>query len=391
MADIGTLDNTTQTTALATIERMTALQVFAPGAVDPLLDGIAAEVRRADIDVTTEKGRRAIASLAYKVARTKTFLDDMGKDLVAQWKVRSNAVDTERRKIRDRLDALRDEARKPLDDYEAANEKRIAAHKEVIAEIERASIFAVLNPSSDEIATRLASLREPDTRDWQEFAAKATSVRVATVALLRERHAAALATEAQAAELERLRAEAAERERQDAAEKQRQREAAIAAKAAEDARIAAELKAREEAEAAERAAEAERQRIALETAERERAAAAEREQLEAERLAAEERAAQAERDRAEAAGLNERKLAAAAEQAERDRVAAVEAERARVAEAQRVADAETARRLANKVHRTKINREALAALVTAGLADADGRKVVEAIARGEVPHVTIAY
>ncbi|EES5368095.1 cell envelope biogenesis protein TolA, partial [Escherichia coli] len=34
-------------------------------------------------DITTAKGRKEIAYLAYKVAQTKTYLDGLGKDLVA--------------------------------------------------------------------------------------------------------------------------------------------------------------------------------------------------------------------------------------------------------------------------------------------------------------------
>ena len=47
--------------------------------LDPLIERIAAEVRAHVPDLTTAKGRDAIKSLAYKVARSKTMLDDAGK------------------------------------------------------------------------------------------------------------------------------------------------------------------------------------------------------------------------------------------------------------------------------------------------------------------------
>ncbi len=43
---------------------------------------------RSSPDIDTRKGRKAIASLAAKVARSKTYLDGLGKDLVAGWKRR---------------------------------------------------------------------------------------------------------------------------------------------------------------------------------------------------------------------------------------------------------------------------------------------------------------
>jgi hypothetical protein len=47
-------------------------------------------------DLTTEKGRKAIASLAYKVARTKTAIDDAGKALNEEARARINAIDESR-------------------------------------------------------------------------------------------------------------------------------------------------------------------------------------------------------------------------------------------------------------------------------------------------------
>ena len=44
-------------------------------------EGMKAECDAHVPDLTTEKGRKAIASLAYKVARTKTAIDEAGKAL----------------------------------------------------------------------------------------------------------------------------------------------------------------------------------------------------------------------------------------------------------------------------------------------------------------------
>lgn len=74
-----------------------------------------------------------------------------------------------------------------------------------------------------------------------------------------------------------------------------------------------------------------------------------------------------------------------------EKEAAIEAERSRVAAAEEEDRAATAKREANKRHRAKVNNEALAALITAGLSDAAGMAAITAIARGEVPHIKISY
>ena len=74
-------------------------------------------------DLTTTKGRKAIASLAMKVSKSKVILDGLGKDLVTGWKDQSRKVDQARKIARDTLDELRDQVRQPLTDYEAEQER----------------------------------------------------------------------------------------------------------------------------------------------------------------------------------------------------------------------------------------------------------------------------
>ena len=42
-------------------------------------------------------------------------------------------------------------------------------------------------------------------------------------------------------------------------------------------------------------------------------------------------------------------------------------------------------------HKRKINTEALAVLVKIGLTEDQGKAVVSAVAKGEIPHVSITY
>src|SRR3546814_1319807 len=64
------------------IPKENALEVFTTvGAIDKYLDMVRAEIDGFSGDVQTKKGRDAIASIAYKVAKSKTYLDGVGKEL----------------------------------------------------------------------------------------------------------------------------------------------------------------------------------------------------------------------------------------------------------------------------------------------------------------------
>ncbi len=356
----------TASTDLAVMKPLTAAIVFAPGGVDAILEKITAEVRSVKTDISTPSGRQVVASLAYKVARSKTALDEMGKELVADWKKRSGAVDAERRTIRDKLDALKDEVRKPLNDWENADKLRIEAHEKAVLDIQALLDFGGQEASAAQLQERIDILAARPTRQWEEFHQRANEAVASVTASLTATRDMATKREAERAELERLRAEQIARE-------QKERDDRIAAEAAEKARLAAEAKARQEAEEVAARAEVERRRV---------------EQEKADAIA---RAEKAEADKRAAAAKAEDDKRIAAEAAERDRLAAIENERRRVAEEKAVADAATAKREADKKHRTKINNEALAALILLGLTDDQGKAVVAAIARGEVPHVKISY
>lgn len=359
--------------ALSVIETLTPAIFSQEGGIDAMLTKLEADVRAVQTDISTPKGRKEVASLAFKVARSKTAFDDMGKDLVADLKKQTGAIDAERKKVRDRLDALKEEVRRPLDEYEAAEELRIAGHQAAIRDMQALAGFIDENPPSEAVIRALTVLDALPGRDWQEFKQKAATARSETFAKLQGLKDVALQREAEAFE-------AACREAERLAQEQRERDERIAAEAAAEATRIAEARA-----------EADRQRVERETAEAVEQAAAAQRAVESERAAANARAEKAESDAIEAAARAERDRVAAAEQAEADRVAAVEAERQRVADAQAAEVAETQRREADREHRKAINSEALAAFIAAGLGEADGVKAITAIVRGAVPHISIRY
>ncbi|MCC8463866.1 cell envelope integrity protein TolA [Photorhabdus bodei] len=234
---------------LVVIEKQNALSVFTNNdAIEMIINQIESEVKRIVPDLTTVKGRKEIASLAYKVSQTKSYIDNIGKDLVAEYKEIPRKIDASRKQIRDKLDALRDEVRQPLTDWEAEQE-RIAREKEArIAAEELAKRVEV----DHEIALLM---NEKFDRDFAEKKAELERQRLAREEEIKQR--------------------AAEQARIDA-ERKALAEIEAAARREAEAKAAAERAEREKLEALERA---EREKQAAIEAERRKAAAAEQARL----------------------------------------------------------------------------------------------------------------
>lgn len=319
-------------TDLVVIEPVNALAVFkSADQIEDILQKVEREVMSFVPDVTTAKGRKEIASLAYKVAQTKTYLDGLGKDLVAELKEIPKLIDNNRKTVRDRLDELKEKARQPLTDYEAEQER--------IKQEEEARIAA------EALAKQVESDHE--------------------IALLMDR------------EFDRLREEV----RIKAEQEQREREEKLKREAAEAARLEAEKKAQEEREAAAR------RELELKM----QAEQAERARIEAEQRAEREKKEAAERaEREKQAAIDEEKRRAQ-EEADRIRREAEAKEAARIAEQQRIAD-EAAARAANEKHRKAIGAAVVKALTeTTSLSREQAIEVLAALKDNKIPHTSITY
>lgn len=331
--------------------------------IQAIVDQIKAQVSSIVPDVTTAKGRKEIASLAYKVAQSKSAIDAEGKKLKEQYTVVTNQIDADRKFARDELDAERDRIRQPLTDWENAEKDRVVKHEAAIRAIKslhdentafqelhviKGSIFDLENFNIDE--------------SFEEYEEQAKLAKFETLEKLRNALAVREKYEAEQAELERLRQ--AEIERQ-----QKERDEKIAREAADKARVEAEAKA-----------------------------LADRKRAEQEKLEAEQREARLKLEK-EQAELREQQLKQQAiereKQVEIDRQNAVEAERLRIEqEAQAKADAELKEqqaREANKAHKKEICNEALQGLMNLGVSEELGKQILQAIHKGEVPHVSIKF
>ena len=282
-------------------------------------------------DLETEKGRKAIAALAYKIARTKTAIDDAGAELKAEWLRKSQAIDAGRREIRDRLDALKEKAREPLTRWEKDEEGRQANIKASFEFLQAITIVTTTMTSAD-VKDKLEQAQDfiLDERTFREMYQPVLGARAAAVRSLR-------------ASLDRITEDEFDRE-----ELARLRE--IQAKRDEEDRKAAQ----------------EKERLQFEADRKER-----------ERIAEEDRAAQKQLDIDKAIDRERQRVADEAARLNR------EAEK-KLADEKKLA--------ANKKHRAAVVKvAALALMKESGLDETACRNVIELITDGKIPAVSISF
>ena len=298
--------------------------------IDRLITDIRQKATSVVGDVNTVKGRGVYISMASTVRRTKTVIDDAGKALVAEMKKRPALVDASRKKVRDALDELAVDIRRPATEWEEAK-ARVEA--EELAKKEAEALAARLDVDHE----MALLMNDAFDREQAEKKAEAERQRIA-----RE---------------EEIKRQAEEKAKREAAE-QAQREIDAAAAREREAHLAKERAEREKKEAAEKA---DRDRIAAEQ--------------------------KAEADKQAAIDAERRK---AQEEADRIRRETEAKEAALLAEQKRIAE-EEARRAADVEHRRSINATAVQALIDQGIPEDWGKSCVVAIARGKVPATTIKY
>lgn len=143
---------------------------------DKKIESLVLEVKtRADeyvYDLDTKGGRAAIASFALKIAKCKTAIDNIGKDLVSDAKAEIKLVDNKRKFARDSLDALKESFRKPLTEIEDAEKARVATLNDGINKIREDGEVALrewINYTANELSDLLVSTEQKDDGTWEEF------------------------------------------------------------------------------------------------------------------------------------------------------------------------------------------------------------------------------
>lgn len=314
-------------------------------------------------DLSTATGRAKTKSVAFKVSQTKAEIIRQGKKLTEEAIKLQRSVNASCNVIEKRFDAIRDEVKRPVTDWEDEDKARCEKHEEAVK-----SLLAYVTMSADHPSGDLKDMRDAVEAvvvddAWDEFQDRASLAKIDALAALDRLISVAERREADAAELEQLRAAQAERDRLDAQRRADEEAAAAEAKRIEDERLAEDKrKADIAAAAAEAAAKAERDA--------------------AQRIADAERAAEEAQKRADD------EIAAAAAEAERK----VAADRKRISDEQEAEAAEQRRRDADRDHRKKVNNSIITALVEcSGIADEQAMSIVIALVKGTIPNVTLKY
>lgn len=337
------------------------------------------------VDLESATGRDRIKSAAAQVARKKSPFENARKASTEEWRRLTAAVNAAGKVVTERLDDLRDRVRKPVTDWESAEDARRAEADLIIENLKSAAIVRADETSAD-VQTRLDRVR------GHNLNSELFGPRIEMVTDLRDETVAALAAalerlkqvEADRAELERLREQAAAAEQAEA--KRRADEEARAAeerrKADEEARLAeVERVARQNAEdAAAKAHEEELDRVAR-AKQAEIDAANERARKVQEEAEADRQRIQREHDEAIAAERAKAEKLEADAKAERDRIAAEE---------KRIAD-DKARLEADQAYRTKCKTEAKEDLIAIGIPEAKAIKIIQSAVAREIRHMPFVF
>lgn len=304
--------------------------LYVPNGLDAYLEQIRAAVNEVP-DLSTKKGRDRVASLAASVSRSKTAIEKPGREYLKRLKEAVRPAEAEIKRFVDACDALRDETRRPLTEWEAEQERLKAEEEARIA--------------AEELAKKVEADHEMALLMNDAFDREA-------------------------------KAKAEEEERQRVAhEEELKRQAAEQAKREAEEKAAAELAAAKKREEDAIAAKAQAELLAKQAQER-----AEREAKEAQERTA--KLAQEAREKAE----REKQEAIAAEQRK-----AQEKESARLAEEKRIAD-EAANREADVKHRKAVGTDIVKALTANSSISRDQAiEVLTALMNGLVPHTKINY
>lgn len=298
-------------------------------------------------DLSTDKGRKRVKAVAASVVSAKNAVDKAGRDYLRKLKAMTKPIEAELRDFTAAMDALRDEVRKPVDDWQAQVDADKAALQTAIEQV----VARFTLPADADVDTIVAALfaleQEPLTVEvFGKRLEEAEGKRAYGITVLNEQLAKRQQYDKEQVELVANRARIAALEEQ-------ARLTAATAQAVEDERLrVANLQQQQ------RNADAQRLLDAEETA---------------------------------------RQTQAALQQVIDDQAKKEKTER----EEREQQEREDAERIANKAHQGKINRAALDALRTLNLAPEGQREaflspaaatvIMTAIIRGQIPAVSISY
>lgn len=284
-------------------------------------------------DYASPTGNKEARSHIYKLRQSKTAVDEARANAKKDALEFGRKVDAEAKEIIGEIESMIDFHKKPLEEIEAREEKRVADIKARIEQfkINEAGVFTMTATAIKEKLHAIQAMLVDDS--YGEFQKEAATAKANAISFLQQCFELTDRRETEQHELKKLQAEKQSRE---AAEKEEAIRREAAAKAIKDAE---------------------------ERAEKERVAAAKRED----------------------------ELRQQAERAERAATQAAENERKRIAEEQRKKDEAEAARRADESNQLKKHGAIVGALMELSLDEDDATAILGAIIDGKIPHLKIVY
>ncbi len=210
---VGVVETEPEGGTLVTIPKGGVKDLFTDAELlDQLFGIIEAKVAGHVPDLTTAKGRQETVSLAFKVTKTKTYLDDLGKEIVTEYKAVPAKIDAGRKTMRDRMDAIATKTRQPVTDWESVRVQRRAQ----IEEIRAAGKASFMDLTVEQFEVRMLALKDLGVRifpHFEELEQEAWDAQEEAMGALAAAQNQRLAYDKEQAELARLRLEAEERVR----------------------------------------------------------------------------------------------------------------------------------------------------------------------------------
>lgn len=357
-------------------------------------------------DMSKAKDRDEVRSMASKVTKSKTMLNSARLDMTAGLRKEVEEINAAGKVLTAGLAEIADEVRAPLTAWEEAEKAREELVETTIARIKAAALVTISDTAAS-VSARGNEIYEIeiDPEVFRKRTDEATEAQAATIKALHEAMNVLREREEMAAKLAAMEAEKAEREAQ---ERKAQYARSIIDHIHEVGRgmiggqpypyaiLLHELQVKIPPEITSDFGDLEQEarRILAETLDHVQAAA-DLDRQRADEEAKREVAEKAKRDADEAA---QREIDAAnrrAEQAEEEKRAELKSIADKEAEDKRIAEqqaAEQARRERNAAHRRKIMGTVKQSIIEiGGITDEAAMVIVRAMAKGNVPHVTVQF
>lgn len=197
-----------QLTVIEALDSDQAIEIFTKSeGLDAFKEQFKSDILSVVPDLSTQKGRDAVASNAFKANKQKSKFEATGKALSAEYKDIPKKIDATRKMLREFFEEIAVEARRPLTEWEAEEAIKAEAEK---ARIE-AEAVAVKVESDHELALLMHN-------EWLAAKAKKEADELAERKRLQQEHDERIAKAAQEEEARKKQAaiDQAEKEKQDA-------------------------------------------------------------------------------------------------------------------------------------------------------------------------------